>query len=53
MQLTLEMEWHDAPGEIIKQLLPVALACDLSFAERNEKQFLNTAPWLNSNFQEG
>jgi hypothetical protein len=31
----------------------VALACDLSFAERNEKQFLNTAPWLNSNFQEG
>jgi ACT domain-containing protein len=23
MQLTLEMEWHDAPGEIIKQLLPL------------------------------
>ena len=23
MQLTLEMEWHDAPGEIIEQLLPL------------------------------
>ena len=25
----------------------------LSFAGLNEKQFLNTAPWLNSNFQQG
>ena len=23
MQLTLELEWHDASGEIIKQLLPL------------------------------
>jgi hypothetical protein len=42
-----------APWANYEETSTVALACDLSFAELNEKQFLNTAPWLNSNFQQG
>ena len=53
MQLTLELEWHGRVWGNYQTTPTVALACDLSFAELNEKQFLSTAPWLNSNFQQG
>jgi hypothetical protein len=42
-----------APWANYEETSTVELAFDLSFAELNEKQFLNTAPWLNSNFQQG
>ena len=40
------------PGEIMKQLLPLHFAFDFSFADLNEKQFPDTAPALNSKFQQ-
>jgi hypothetical protein len=54
MRLTLEMGWHHmhrALGKLRRDSYR-ALAFNVSFAELNEKQIPDTAPALNSKFQQ-